>query len=164
LTQLRLLWGALFEYDYDKRYNNYDVDALVWLVGAEKDSYGFSHKVLPLYYYYSDDHSRLLIMPALLSGFYRENNEIFDLGALGLLYYHNENTTSNDGRRLLLLGILFDEKKEPVRLYHSVGSLWGILWNYEVEATGFVKFSILKGLYKYVEKDGETKHTFFWFM
>ncbi len=24
--------------------------------------------------------------------------------------------------------------------------------------------SILKGLYKYVKKDGETKHTFFWFL
>lgn len=165
LTQLRLLWGALFEYDYDKKYNNYDVDALVWLVGAEKDSYGFSHKVLPLYYYYSDNHARLLIMPVLLSGFYHERNKIFDLGVLGLLYYHNENTSYNDGRRLLLLGIVFDEKKEPERLYHSVGSLWGILWNYEREQeTGFVKFSILKGLYKYVEKDGETKHTFFWFI
>ncbi|MEW6525259.1 MAG: hypothetical protein AB1444_01170 [Spirochaetota bacterium] len=165
LTKLRLLWGTLFEYDYDKKYNNYDVDALLWLVGAEKDAYGFSHKVLPLYYYYNDNHSRLLIMPVLLSGFYREYDDIFDLGFLGLLYYHNENVRYQDGRRLVLLGILFDEKKEPQRLYHSVGSLWGILWNYEKEQeTGFIKFSILKGLYKYVKKDGETKHTFFWFL
>lgn len=165
VTRLRLLWGALFEYDYNKKYNNYDVDALVWLVGVEKDSYGFSHKVLPLYYYYSDNHSSLLLMPVLLSGFYREYNNIFDLGGLGLVYYHNEETQTNDARRLVLLGILFDEKKKPERMYHSVGSVWGILWNYEVEQeTGFVKFSILKGLYKYVKQNDETKHTFLWFL
>ncbi|HPD04288.1 MAG TPA: hypothetical protein PLJ75_03370, partial [Spirochaetota bacterium] len=165
VLRLRLLWGALFEYDRDKNKPMYDVDALLWLVGVEEDNYSFSHKILPLYYYYSEHQFNLLIIPVLLSGCYRHYYKIVDLGLLGLLYYRNEDLLMNDGRRMVLLGTIFDETKKPERKYHSVGSLWGILWAYEKEEeTGFTKFSILKGLYKYTEKDGSGKHTFLWFL
>ena len=64
-----------------------------------------------------------------------------------------------------LLGTLYNEVKYPERKYHARGSFWGLLWDYETEEeTGFTKFTILKGLYKYRDRNGESDHTFFWFL
>ncbi len=163
IREMRLLWGTLFKYTGCRNSDNYDIDALLWLAGVEREGSYFHNRVLPLYWYSSDRDETTLVVPPILSYFSKESNGDFDLGVLGLVYYRNEDKRAGEDRRMWLLGALYDEVKAPERRYHSRGSLWGVLWDYETEGeTDFTKFTILKGLYKYREEKGETKHTFFW--
>ncbi|HPS59433.1 MAG TPA: hypothetical protein PK514_15120 [Spirochaetota bacterium] len=166
LWEMRMAWGALFEYSKNRNNDLYDFDALLWFAGADNERGGFHHRLMPVWYYQSySQNDWFLVIPPLLSYFSEDGSGKFDLALLGLLYYRNENRYDYEDRRHILLGILYDEVKSPERRYHAQGSLWGLLWNYETEEkTNFTKFTILKGLYKYVEKDGEGEHTFFWFL
>ncbi len=59
---------------------------------------------------------------------------------------------------MALMGIAYNEVQQPERGYRARGSLWGLLWNYETEDTGFRKFSVLKILYsRTVEIDGDIR-------
>jgi len=163
IIEMRLLWGSLFSYNDYRKSGGYDIDALLWLAGIERSGYYFHSRFLPLYWYSSERGATTLLVPPILSYFSRDNNGDFDLGLLGLVYYRNEDKSAGEDRRMWLLGSLYNEVKVPERKYHARGSLWGILWDYEVEdETDFKKFTILKGLYKYIDKKGKTEHTVFW--
>ncbi len=165
ITEMRLLWGSLFNYEGNRKSDDYEVDAFLWLAGVSGDGDYFHNRVLPLYWYSSDANSTVLVVPPVLSYFSSDSNGDFDLALLGLLYYRNENRYAGEDTRRWLLGALYNEVKVPERKYHARGSLWGILWDYETEEeTGFKKFTILKGLYKYIDDKGETEHTVFWFL
>jgi hypothetical protein len=162
IKEMRMLWGTLYS---GTRYSNgdYSHSALLWLAGVSRDSGEFHSRLLPVYAYWSEDDARSLYIPILLSYFGTDKDGDFDLGLLGLAYYRNNDIPTGNDRRLLLLGTVFNEVKRPERGYHEMGSLWGVLWSYEKEEeTGFRKFSILKGLYKWVEKNGERDHSVLW--
>jgi hypothetical protein len=163
--EMRALWGLLFKYKNYRNSPNYDADAFLWLAGMERSGDYFHHRILPLYWYSSDKSGTILTVPVALSYFSEDTNGSFDLGVLGLLYFRNENRAAGEDRRMWLLGTLYNEVKVPERKYHARGSFWGLLWDYETEEeTGFTKFTILKGLYKYRDRNGESDHTFFWFL
>ncbi len=163
IKEMRLLWGTLLNYKDYRNSENYDIDAVLWLAGIERQGDYFHNRVLPLYWYSSDKYETTLVVPPVLSYFSKDSNGSFDLGVLGLVYYRNENKYAGEDRRMWLLGALYNEVKVPERKYHARGSLWGILWDYEIEEeTDFTKFTILKGLYKYINDKGETEHTVLW--
>ena len=89
-----------------------------------------------------------------------------DLGILGLAYFRYSNKYKNYDRRMVALGTLWNEVKQPERGYHSRGMFWGILWDYETETKdNYEKFSILKGLYKHVKRNGKVeKRRMLWFI
>lgn len=145
IKEMRLAWGLLFKYQNFRKSRDYDIDTAFWLAGVEKNGEYFHHRILPLYWYSSDNFETLLVVPAALSYFSEGTNGNFDLGLLGLLYYRNEDRAAGEDRRMWLLGTLYDEVRVPERKYHARGSFWGLLWNYETEEeTGFRKFTILK--------------------
>lgn len=164
--EMRAAWGILFEHTKNRKNGTYDFDALLWFAGADNENGGFHHRLMPVWYYQSySENDWFLVVPPLLSYFSEDTSGRFDMALLGLLYYRNENSYDYEDRRHILLGIIYDEVKNPERRYHSRGSLWGLLWNYETEEqTGFTKFTILKGLYKYVDKNGQVNHTILWFL
>ncbi len=163
IIEMRMLWSGLLSYSGDRKSDNYDIDAVMWLAGIERNGDYFHNRVLPLYWYSSDKYETTLVVPPVLSYFSRDSNGDFDLGLLGLVYYRNENISAGEDRRMWLLGALYNEVKVPERKYHARGSLWGILWDYEIEEeTEFTKFTILKGFYKYINDKGESEHTVLW--
>jgi len=163
IIEMRMLWSGLLNYSGDRKSDNYDIDAVMWLAGIERNGDYFHNRVLPLYWYSSDKYETTLVVPPVLSYFSRDSNGDFDLGVLGLVYYRNENISAGEDRRMWLLGALYNEVKVPERKYHARGSLWGILWDYEIEEeTDFTKFTILKGLYKYINDKGDSEHTVLW--
>lgn len=132
---------------------------------SEWEKIGNSRKssLLPFWHFSSDQNERTLIAP--FSYFSKNDEGDLDLGLLGIAYYRNNDLPDMSETKALLAGTLYWERKKSERGYHSVGSFWGILWDYETESeTGFEKFSILKGIYKRVKKNGETKQTFLWFI
>jgi len=163
LRKFRMFWGALCNYKTYTNSPDYEFNALIYLAGIEHEGKSFHHRILPLYSYSSyGDNEWSLLVPPVLSYFSESPEGDFDLGLLGLLYYRNENVKEGTDRRMWLLGTIYNEVKEPERGYHVRGSMWGGLWSYTTEDNGFRKFSILKGLYKWVERDGEKKHTILW--
>ncbi len=166
VMEMRMAWGALFEYTSSRTSNSYDFDALLWFAGFDNEQGGFHSRLIPVWYYqsYSPD-DWFLVVPPLLSYFSEDSSGSFDLALLGALYYRNEDRYAGEDRRMVLLGVLYNEVKSPERKYHARGSLWGLLWDYETEdKTNFTKFTILKGLYKYVDRNGDKEHTVFWFL
>jgi hypothetical protein len=98
------------------------------------------------------------VFPAL-SYSYLSENEKFQHGLLGLAWYRNQDPAEKSDSRYLLGGLLYGEKQVAERGYHSRGSLWNVLWQYETESeTGFIKFSIMKFVYKRVHIDGVVSH------
>ncbi|MCL2154409.1 MAG: hypothetical protein FWH53_01955 [Leptospirales bacterium] len=161
--EMRMLWRLLFKYESYKKTGYYDIDAFLWLAGIERDGDYFHNRILPIYWYSSDSDSSYLVLPPVLSFFSKDGGDNFDLGILGLIYYRNEDRSFGSDRRMWLLGALYNEVKYPERRYHARGTLWGILWDYETEDDGyFKKFTILKGLYKYINDNGKTEHSLFW--
>ncbi len=163
IKEMKLLWGSLLNYKNYSESSDYSIDAVLWLAALNRRGDYFHHRVLPFYSYSSEGDDGSLLLPPLLSYFSEDSAGDFDLGGLGLVYYRNNNKIKGSDRRMWLLGSLYNEVKKPERGYHEMGSLWGILWNYETEdETGFKKFTILKGLYKWKEKDGRDEHTVLW--
>jgi len=163
IKEMRILWGSLLDYKNYRNSKDYDIDAVLWLAGIERNGDYFHHRVLPFYWYSSEKDETSLLIPPILSYFSKDKNGDFDLGVLGLVYYRNEDRSAGEDRRMWLLGTLYNEVKVPERKYHARGSLWGFLWDYETEEeTDFSKFTILKGLYKYIENNGKTEHTVLW--
>jgi hypothetical protein len=162
-TEMRLLWSLLLKYQSDKKYGSYDIDAFLWFAGIERNGDYFHNRIFPAYWYSRNRNSSFLLLPPLLSLFSNDRSGNFDLGILGILYYRNEDRYSATDRRMLLLGTLYNEVKYPERRYHAWGSFWGVLWDYETEEEGsYKRFTILKGLYKYINNNGKTEHTLFW--
>jgi len=88
---------------------------------------------------------------------YDSEEENTELALFGLGYYHNKTKADNQYGTYVLLGALYQEKTEKDRGYKKKGSLWGWLWEYQIEEeTGFEKFSILK-IFSYTKETDGTK-------
>lgn len=87
----------------------------------------------------------------------KSEEEVTELALAGIGYYHNHTKSDNQYSTYVLLGIIYQEKTELERGFLKRGSLWGWLWEYQTEDTGYEKFSILK-LFSYAkETDGSKK-------
>ncbi len=158
-----LLFGLLMKYRSYKDSQDYEFEFMKVISTWERDGDYFQSSILPFWYYEEDKDSWSILSPVSLTYLSEDKSGDFDLGLLGLLYYRNNKIHEREDTRAVLGGTLFWERHKPERGYHSFGSLWGILWDYETESeTGFKKFTILKGLYKRVVMNGEVKHKFFW--
>jgi len=125
VRKMRLAWGALISYTKGRTLESFHYDALFWLAGSDNDDGGFHSRILPLWYYQSlQDKSWELYVPPILSYFSKERSGRYDSVLLGALYYRNENIYSGTDRRMVLMGILWNEVKRPEREYKSRGSLW----------------------------------------
>ncbi|TGN09785.1 LA_1737 family protein [Leptospira ilyithenensis] len=87
---------------------------------------------------------------------YDSEEENTELALFGLGYYHNKTKADNQYGTYILLGALYRETTELDRGYKKRGSLWGWLWEYQTEETGFEKFSILK-IFSYTKETDGTK-------
>ncbi|MCP4727731.1 MAG: hypothetical protein GY863_22010, partial [bacterium] len=163
VTEWDMLFGLLVDYKGYNNTHNYKFEFLKYISTWKRDDDYFQNSILPLWYYKEDSDSWSLLSPIGLSYLSEDQSGDFDLGLLGVLYYRNNIIYENEDTMAVLGGALYWERRKPERGYHSYGSLWGILLDYETESeTGFKKLSILKGLYKRVEMNGEVKQKFLW--
>lgn len=160
VQKIRLAWGLLAGYERNRQSGDYTVDIAKILYGISREDGNFTHYLTPLYYYSREtDDETLLVLPPALSLFWSTGDESEKLQAIGLgaLWYRNLDRDMHEERQMLLLGTLWNKVERPQRGYTSIGSFWGLLWEYETEEdTGFKKFSLLKFLFKRVETPGET--------
>jgi hypothetical protein len=164
-TEWELAFGILFDYESYKNSENYKLDFLLFISNWERRGDYWQSSIMPFWYYKENSNGWSLLTPITLSYFSKDKQGDLDLGILGLLYFRNNDIPESSDTRALLGGTLYWERKKPERGYHSYGSLWGILWDYETESeTGFSKFTLLKGLFKLVESNGETKYNFLWIL
>lgn len=163
--QCEALYGLLAGYNGFRHAPVYEFDFLKFIVDVRREVHSFSSDVFLVSYYRSSPDSWSWLSPVALTYLSEDTNGDFDLGLLGLLYYRNNKVNENYETKRVLLGSVYNEIRRPERGYHSTGSLWGFLWEYETESeTNFKKFSILKGLYKYVNINGTEKQQFLWFL
>ncbi len=164
VTKWRLFYGGLVaSYKNSLVNNNYEFSILKYVINFKQNGDYFRNAILPFYYYSSDKNGWSFLSPITLSYFSKDTSGDLDLVAGGLLYFRYSNYIKKYDRRMILLGTLWNEVKQPERGYHARGMLWGLLWDYETETErDFSKFSILKGLYKQMTLDGKTKRTFLW--
>ncbi|MFC1669831.1 LA_1737 family protein [Spirochaetota bacterium] len=168
IRQIRLFYSLLMNYENSLNSRDFDLSFLMYLSRFQRRGNSLHHRVLPLWYYqsYKNGKDYYLLIPPILSYFSKNEEGYFDLGLLGIAYYRNSNVYERSDRKMVLLGTLWNEVKRPERGYHSRGMFWGILWDYETERKDdFEKFSILKGLYKHVKKNGKVqKRRMLWFI
>lgn len=112
---------------------------------------------VPFFYYNRSDEGRMFLSLPWVD--IADTGSTLQLGMLGTAYYRNYNASERTDRQMALMGIAYTEVQQPERGYRARGSVWGLLWNYETEDTGFRKFSVLKILYsRTVEIDGDIRH------
>ncbi|MDF3820873.1 hypothetical protein P3G55_13235 [Leptospira sp. 96542] len=105
------------------------------------DSYNETSKMIGPFLYYKNESLQ----------------DVTELALFGIGYLHHKEKVSNQYGTYLLLGALYQEKTEEARGFLKRGSLWGWLWEYQSEDTGYEKFSILK-LFSYTkDTDGSRK-------
>lgn len=114
---------------------------------------------VPLFYYNRTAEKRMFVSLPWVD--IEEGGNLFQLGLLGSAYYRNYNAAERSDRRMALMGVLYNEVQRPERGYRARGSLWGLLWDYETEDTGFRKLSVLKFLYSRTEIDGTVRQRIF---
>jgi hypothetical protein len=162
IKRFQLFYGMLSSYTNYRNSDDYEF-SMLWVLSTWKrrGSY-YQSSLLPLWYYRSDEGEWSFLSPIGLTYLSKDRTGDFDLGLLGLIYYRNNNIPEHRDRRLWLMGILWNEVHRPERGYQSVGSLWGLLWEYEWESeTRYSEISILKLVYKRVNMDGEVYHRIF---
>ncbi|MFH0977610.1 MAG: hypothetical protein V1874_17665 [Spirochaetota bacterium] len=144
-TEWKLAFGILMDYEGYKNSENYKFDFLLFISNWERNGDYYQSSILPLWYYKENKNDWSFLTPVGLSYFSKDRNGDLDLGLLGLLYFRNNDIPEKSDTRAVLGGALYWEREKPERGYHSFGSLWGVLWDYETESeTGFKKLSILK--------------------
>lgn len=160
LKKFRLFYGMLMKYSDYTNSKNYDLDLLVFMFSVKRDGNQFRHWLFPLWYYNSDSTGYSVLIPPLLTYMDDDGDSgKFQACVLGALWYRNYKPHEDFERRMLLLGVPYYKVHRRERGYESIGSLWGLLWEYETESeTNFKKFSILKFLYKRVDINGEVYH------
>ena len=162
-TEWDIAFGIFMDYKGYNNNKNYEFNFLLFLSNWKIDGDYQRSSIMPLWYYEEDLNNWSLLSPIGLSYFSKDESSDFDLGLLGLLYYRNSDINNKSDTRAVLAGSIYWERKKPERGYHSFGSLWGILWDYETESvTGFKKISIMKGLFNRVETKGKVKTKYFW--
>ncbi|MCB1325756.1 MAG: hypothetical protein H7A21_13475 [Spirochaetales bacterium] len=131
---------------------------LLWAYDIARED-GHHNSFVPLWWYDREGPSMSWGSLPLLTFADSDAQTTFQLVGGGLVWYRNVDRAAAQETSRLLLGIAYENLRRPERGYHSTGSLWGLLWNYERESeTGFRKFSLLKVLYSRTEYEGETHH------
>lgn len=154
-----LFYGLLFGYEQLGE-GYFDVNFL-WLRYLNTRDH-LRMNFLPVYYYDRTSKETVHVIPPLLSYSSVTQDEVFQLGLLGLGYYRNYNRKEKEDTKAFLLGSVYYESSEKERGYKSRGSLWGVLWQEQSESeTGYSKFSVLKILYSQTTINGETRHRIF---
>lgn len=158
VKKIQALWGLLADAEWNKR--GYEIEGMLYLAAIKRDGENFHSRVLPFWWYESDKNSHTLVIPPALTWDSKDvDKSRFQLWLAGLLWYRNYDPYEKSDFRHALLGIPYYKTQKAERGYESVGSLWGLLWEYETESeTGFSKFSLLKFMYKRVEMNGEVTH------
>lgn len=148
----RLLGG----FDY-RSPSDYDFNVL-WYI-QYRDQQEFHSSFIPLWYYSSDMHSSVLVVPPLLTYASRDRGGLFQLVGLGSVWYRNYDASTLSDSQRVLLGAAYEYEQRAENGYSAVGSVWGFLWQYQKETeTGYRKFSILKlPIYKRIEHKGTTR-------
>jgi hypothetical protein len=85
----------------------------------------------------------------------RKENYSLDWALFGALYWNKKET--EESTKHILLGTLYFESEKKERGYHSYGSMWGWLWEYQTEEeSDYYKFSIIK-IFSVSKYKGKTK-------
>ena len=117
----------------------------------------FLTTLIPIYFYADFNSGFVLTTLPLLSLSYHENSDKFDMVLLGTLFYRDY-SPSQDSSTYFLLGTLYEYRKLVEKDYHSYGSFWGLLWQYQEErANNWKKFSILKLLFSITTSKNTSK-------
>ena len=155
-TKVAALYRILGGVDY-RNPTDYDFNVL-WYVQYQTGTQ-FNSVFLPLWYYTSDPNGSVLIVPPLLAYSSRDRGGLFQLVGLGAVWYRNYDAATLEDSRRVLLGAAYEEQTRAANGFHSVGSAWGFLWQYQSESeTGFRKFSVLRvPFYRKVRRDGELR-------
>ena len=155
-TKFGVLYRLLGGMDY-RNSKDYDFNIL-WYVQYQ-DGSQFNSIFLPLWYYTSDADSSVLVVPPLLAYASRDRGGVFQMVGLGTLWYRNYDASTLEDSRRVLLGALYEEQSRAANGFHSVGSVWGFLWQYQSESeTGYRKFSVLRlPFYRKVRRDGQLR-------
>ncbi|MCB1304656.1 MAG: hypothetical protein KDK37_10270, partial [Leptospiraceae bacterium] len=173
----------LFEYDWRKTENNQEYGSTTFLLNAfdyEADSqqkaftllYGlgkyssddrdtaFHNHFLPVYWYDRDSYRSKMLLPPLLTYSYESEKASSRWIVLGLLYYRDrDDKKQTDLNGYLLNGLLYyDNYRGSQNGFHEWGSLYGWLWDYEVEpGSNYEKISFLKFVFSRT-KDSDGTH------
>ncbi|TGM27451.1 hypothetical protein EHQ71_15595 [Leptospira levettii] len=152
--RLRSLWDYLFS--FQRRNKKIDRLTLFWLGYDQTDSKKIIN-FFPLIRTVDSEEETSKMYGPFLYYVSKSNEEMTELGFLGIGYYHNETKSDKQYATYVLLGVVYQEKTELERGFVKRGSLWGWLWEYQTEENGYEKFSILK-LFSYSkEPDGSKK-------
>lgn len=166
-TDTRRKYSMLYDYLMNYRYETDEMDykfrAAFSLLRIKHNDSIYRNSFFPLWYYSHYSNYKTLWFTPFLTYMDREFKDKYDLVLLGLLYYRDYIPDEEYDRRLWLSGILWDEIRKPEKGYHSMASVWGLLWEHETESVNdFKKLTILKGIYKYVNNKGRIKRRILW--
>ena len=153
-TKFYLMYRLLFGVNYSSS-RKHNVNVLWWYTSRSGDRI-LSH-FMPFYYYERNSSRSVFFSPLLLRYARSDKNGIFQLFGAGLIWYRNYDALTGKDDKLLLGGLLYQEKHRRERGYSSYGSLWGFAWKYQKEKeTGWKKFTLLSVLpvYKRVINQG----------
>ena len=116
----------------------------------------------PVWWLESTPEETFWVTTPLLSMGNRDANGGYQLIGAGALWHNFYRTEQNESSSRILLGTVYEELRRPERGYHSRGSMWGFLWQYQAESeTDYRKFSVLKFLYSRTETEGQVRHRVF---
>lgn len=142
-----------FLWNFRKENEIWSDASFLWL-GYAKSKDEITYNFLPIIRSFDskEEHSRIYGPMLLYTS--EEKNENFHLGLLGLGYWYKK---QDKEETYILLGSLYREYTKKERGYRARGSLWGWLWNYEIEEeNSYEKFSVLK-IFSYTKETDGTK-------
>lgn len=156
----RAFWNVLGHYESGEQ--DWSANLLTFVI-ADRPS-GFHQSFLPLYWYEREDTTTDVVIPPLLGWSFKDETTTSEGLGLGLLWYNSKDAFEKEHTRTILLGglLYYDRYRGKQNGFREWGSVYGFLWDYEVEPRkGFKKFSILKFVFSRVEFQGETKYRVF---
>jgi len=160
--EVSALYRILMGIDYSSS-DSYQMDCLLWLGGVSREKDDFHMRLLPLFWYNSDERDTTFISLPWIHISRNNDSEIYQLGLMGAAWYRHYDRAERTDLQHSLLGILYYSSQVPnergTRFY---GSLWGGLWEYQTEdIDDYSKFSILKFVYSRTTRRGETSYRVF---
>ncbi|MBI39825.1 MAG: hypothetical protein CMF59_09510 [Leptospiraceae bacterium] len=160
-SQTGLLWRALGGYRSDKNSDYWNANFLTFVMAGQSD--GWHHSFLPLYYMDREGNNLDVWIPPLLGWSHSTSSEVSEGLGLGLLWYRSRDDNRQEHYRSILMGglLYYDRYKGAQNGFREWGSLYGFLWDYEIEpSSGYEKFSILKFIFSRTKNEGKTTYRF----
>ena len=147
-SQAGLLWRGLGGYRNDRNSDYWNANFVTFVMANSSD--GWHHSFLPLYYMDQEKESLDVWIPPLLGWSHSTPAKVSEGLGLGLLWYRSRDDAMQEHFRSVLMGglLYYDRYKGAQNGFRKWGSLYGFLWDYEVEpSSGYEKFSILKFIF-----------------